>query len=125
GDVMFELYNEPAVSATHAGWIQWRAGGEIIYPGGSCQAVGMQALINDIRLRAPQDVIVVPSLQGEQSLPGRMRIVDAAHRSDPQLAYGLPYPSLTRGIAFWDQAFGTDSASIPLILYDCDDKSTT
>ncbi len=125
GDVMFELYNEPAVSATPAGWIQWRAGGEIIYPGGSCQAVGMQALINDIRVRAPQNVIVVPSLQGEQSLAGRMRIVDPAHRSDPQLAYGIHYPSLTRGIAFWDKTFGTASASIPVIVSEWDANSTT
>jgi hypothetical protein len=125
GDVMFELYNEPGVSATPAGWIQWRAGGEIIYPGGSCQAVGMQALINDIRARAPQNVIVVPSLNGEQSLAGRMRLIDPAHRSDPQLAYGIHYPSLTRGIGFWDKTFGSASASIPVIVSEWDANSVT
>jgi hypothetical protein len=125
GDVMFELYNEPGVSATPGGWIQWRAGGEIIYPGGSCQAVGMQMLINDIRARAPQNVIVVPSLSGEQSLVGRMHVVDPGHRSDPQLAYGIHYPSLTRGITFWDRTFGTASASIPVIVSEWDANSTT
>jgi hypothetical protein len=125
GDVMFELYNEPGVSATPAGWIQWRVGGEIIYPGGACEAVGMQTLINDIRVRAPQNVIIVPSLNGEQSLAGRMRVVDPAHRSDPQLAYGIHYPSLTRGITFWDRAFGTASASIPVIVTEWDANSVT
>ena len=70
GGVMFELYNEPGVSATPAGWIQWRAGGEIIYPGGSCQAIGMPALVADIRTLAPENVIIVPALAGEQSLAG-------------------------------------------------------
>lgn len=125
GDVMFELYNEPGVSATPGGWIQWRVGGEIIYPGGSCQAVGMQTLIDDIRARAPQNVIVVPGLNGEQSLAGRMRVIDPAHRSDPQLAYGIHYPSLTRGITFWDRTFGTASASIPVIVSEWDANSTT
>jgi hypothetical protein len=125
GDVMFELYNEPGVSATPAGWIQWRVGGEIIYPGGACQAVGMQALINDIRARAPQNIIIVPSLNGEQSLAGRMPVFDPAHRSDPQLAYGIHYPSLTRGITFWDKTFGTASASIPVIVTEWDANSTT
>jgi hypothetical protein len=125
GDVMFELYNEPGVSSTPAGWIQWRVGGEIIYPGGSCQAVGMQTLIKDVRARAPQNVIIVPSLNGEQSLAGRMRLTDPAHRSDPQLAYGIHYPSLTRGIGFWDKTFGTASASIPVIVSEWDANSTT
>jgi Cellulase (glycosyl hydrolase family 5) len=111
GDVMFELYNEPGVSATPAGWIQWRVGGEIIYPGGACQAVGIQTLINDIRAQAPQNIIIVPS--------------DPAHRSDPQLAYGIHYPSLTRGITFWDKTFGTASASIPVIVTEWDANSTT
>jgi hypothetical protein len=124
GDVMFELYNEPGVSATPAGWIQWRVGGEIIYPGGACQAVGMQRLINDIRAQAPENIIIVPSLNGEQSLAGRMRVIDPAHRSDPQLAYGIHYPSLTRGIGFWDRSFGTASASIPVIVTEWDANST-
>ena len=125
GDVMFELYNEPGVSATPAGWIQWRVGGEIIYPGGACQAVGMQTLIDDIRARAPQNIIIVPSLNGEQSLAGRMPVLDPAHRSDPQLAYGIHYPSLTRGITFWDRTFGTASASIPVIVTEWDANSVT
>jgi Cellulase (glycosyl hydrolase family 5) len=125
GDVMFELYNEPGVAATPAGWIQWRAGGEIIYPGGACQAVGMQALIAQIRSQAPDNVIVVPGLKGEQSLAGRMRIVDPAHRADPQLAYGVHYPSLSRGVTYWDKTFGTTSAAVPVIVSEWDGNSTT
>jgi hypothetical protein len=125
GDVMFELYNEPGVAATPAGWIQWRAGGEVIFPGGSCQAVGMQALIAQIRTQAPANVIIVPGLKGEQSLGGRMRVVDPAHRSDPQLAYGVHYPSLSRGVTYWDNTFGTTSAAVPVIVTEWDGNSTT
>jgi Cellulase (glycosyl hydrolase family 5) len=125
GGVMFELYNEPAVSATPAGWIQWRAGGEIIYPSGSCQAVGMPALIADIRTLAPQNVIIVPGLGGEQSLSGRVPLSDPAHPGDPQLAYGIHYPSLTRGSPFWDKTFGDASAKVPVIVTEWDANSTT
>ena len=85
----------------------------------------MQTLIDDIRARAPQNIIIVPSLNGEQSLAGRMPVLDPAHRSDPQLAYGLHYPSLTRGITFWDRTFGTASASIPVIVTEWDANSVT
>jgi Cellulase (glycosyl hydrolase family 5) len=125
GDVMFELYNEPGVAATPAGWIQWRDGGEIIFPGGSCQAVGMQALIAQIRAQAPNNVIIVPGLKGEQSLAGRMRVIDIAHRGDPQLAYGVHYPSLSRGVTYWDKTFGSSSASAPVIVTEWDGNSTT
>ena len=125
GDVMFELYNEPGVSATPAGWIQWRVGGEIIFNGHSCQAVGMQPLINDIRAQAANNVIIVPGLKGEQSLAGRMRLVDPANRGDPQLAYGVHYPSLSRQAPFWDKSFGTASASVPVIVTEWDGNSTT
>ena len=125
GDVMFELYNEPGVAATPAGWIQWRVGGEIIYPGGSCQAVGMQTLINEIRTQARSNVIIVPGLKGQQSLGGRLRLVDPANRGDPQLAYGVHYPSLSRDAPFWDKTFGTASASVPVIVTEWDGNSTT
>jgi hypothetical protein len=125
GDVMFELYNEPGVAATPPGWIQWQVGGEIIYPGGSCQAVGIQALVNQIRTQALDNVIIVPGLKGEQSLAGRMRIVDPAHRPDPQLAYGVHYPSLSRDPTYWDRTFGTTSASVPVVVTEWDGNSTT
>jgi len=125
GGVMFELYNEPGVSATPGGWIQWRAGGEIIYPGGSCQAIGMPALIADIRTLAPQNVIIVPALAGEQSLAGRLALTDPAHPGDSRLAYGIHYPSLTRGITSWDKAFGAASATVPVIVTEWDANSTT
>jgi endoglucanase len=124
-DVMFELYNEPGVSATPAGWIQWRSGGEVIFPGGSCQAIGMQALIDEIRAQAPQNVIIVPSLNGEQSLFGRMSLIDPAHRGDPQLAYGIHYPSLPRGIPAWDRTFGNVSGAVPVLVTEWDANSTT
>jgi hypothetical protein len=124
-DVMFELYNEPGVSATPAGWIQWRSGGEIIFPGGSCQAIGMQDLIDEIRAQAPQNVIIVPSLNGEKSLFGRMSLVDPAHRGDPQIVYGIHYPSLPGGIPAWDKTFGDISGSVPILVTEWDANSTT
>ena len=125
GGVMFELYNEPGVAAVLGGWIQFGGRGERMYPGGSCQAVGMQALIDDIRTEAPDNVIIVPGLTGEQSLAGRMSLFDPAHRGDPQLAYGIHYPSMTRGISAWDKAFGTASGSVPVIVTEWDANSTT
>jgi hypothetical protein len=123
--VMFELYNEPGVAATLGGWIQWRDGGEIIFPSGSCQAVGMQALVDEIRAPAPDNVIIVPGLAGEQSLAGRPALVDPAHPRDPQLAYGIHYPSMTKGISSWDKAFGAAAGSEPVIVTEWDANSTT
>ncbi len=123
--VMFELYNEPGVAATPAGWIQWRSGGLVIYPGGSCLAIGMQALISDIRTRAPDNVLIVPGLAAEQSLAGRYPLTDPAHRRDPQLAYGVHYPTLSRGSTAWDQMFGNASASVPVIVTEFNGNSTT
>jgi hypothetical protein len=125
GDVMFELYNEPGVSATPGGWIQWRVGGEVIYPGGACEAVGVQPLVDEIRAQAPGNVIIVPGLGGEQSLSGRLPIVDPAHRGDPQLAYGVHYPSLTRGSTAWDRTFGDAAGTVPVIVTEWDANSTT
>ncbi len=123
--VMFELYNEPGVSATPAGWIQWRSGGLVIFPGGSCQAIGMQALVSDIRTLAPNNVLIVPGLNGEQSLAGRYPLTDRAHRRNPQLAFGIHYPTLSRGTTTWDQQFGNASASVPVIVTEFNGNSTT
>ena len=54
-----------------------------------------------------------------------MRVIDPANRCDPQLAYGIHYPSLTRGITFWDRSFGTASAAMPVIVTEWDANSTT
>ena len=123
--VMFELYNEPAVAPTAADWRLWRDGGEVLYPNGSCAAVGVQTLIDEIRSAAPANVIVVPGLAGEQTLAGMPALTDPAHPADPQLAYGLHYPSLTKGMASWERAFGRISGRVPVIVTEWQANATT
>jgi hypothetical protein len=123
--VMFELYNEPAVAATATDWALWRDGGEVIFPGGTCEAAGMQTLVDAIRTVAPDNVIIVPGLAGEQSLAGMSPIADPSHPGDPQIAYGIHYPSLTRGSTSWDRAFGATSARVPVVITEWDANATT
>jgi hypothetical protein len=123
--VMFELYNEPAVAPTAIDWGLWRNGGEVIFPGGTCEAVGMQTLVDEIRTVAPDNVVIVPGLAGEQSLAGMSPIADPSDPGDPQIAYGIHYPSLTRGSTTWDRAFGTTSARLPVIVTEWDANATT
>ncbi|HWD75531.1 MAG TPA: cellulase family glycosylhydrolase [Solirubrobacteraceae bacterium] len=123
--VMFELYNEPAVAPTATDWALWRNGGQVIYPSGMCQAVGMQTLVDAIRTVAPDNVVIVPGLAGEQSLAGMSPIADPSHPGDPQIAYGIHYPSLARGSTSWDRAFGAISARVPVVISEWDANATT
>ncbi len=126
--VMFELYNEPGLGATAAGWSAWLNGGPVVYGsqiGGSCTAIGMQQLINQIRGDGADNVIVVPALGGETNLAGMPALTDPANPSDPQLAYGIHYPNLTTGITAWDKAFGNFSAKAPVIVTEWDGAGIT
>jgi Cellulase (glycosyl hydrolase family 5) len=123
--VMFELYNEPAIAPTGADWALWRDGGEVLFPNGSCSAVGMQTLVDEIRTVAPENVVIVPGLAGEQTLAGVPPIADPADPSDPQLAYGIHYPNLTTGVTAWERAFGRVSAHLPVIVTEWDANATT
>jgi Cellulase (glycosyl hydrolase family 5) len=126
--VMFELYNEPGLGATAAGWSEWLNGGTVVYGsqiGDSCTAVGMQQLINQIRADGAGNVIVVPALGGETNLAGMPALTDPTDPSDPQLAYGVHYPNLTTGITAWDKAFGNFSAKGPVIVTEWDGAGIT
>jgi Cellulase (glycosyl hydrolase family 5) len=124
--VMFELYNEPAVAASRGGWLRWLAGGPVVETGGyTCQAIGMQALIDEIRTEQAVNVIIVPGLSGESTLNGMPPLVDPGDPQSPQLAYGVHYPSQGGGIAVWERAFGTLSALHPVIVTEWDANSTT
>jgi Cellulase (glycosyl hydrolase family 5) len=123
--VMFELYNEPAVAATAAGWSAWLNGGDLAYPGGTCQAVGMQPLVDDIRTLAPQNVIILPGAAGEQSLRGMPQVSDPTNPQNPQLVLGVHYPALTRGVSAWDTAFARAAAAAPVIVTEWDANGTT
>jgi endoglucanase len=126
--VMFELYNEPGLGATAAGWSEWLNGGTVVYGsqiGDSCTAIGMQQLINQIRADGAGNVIVVPALGGETNLAGIPALADPTDPTNPQLAYGIHYPNLTTGITAWDKAFGNFSARAPVIVTEWDGAGIT
>ena len=126
--VMFELYNEPGLGATAAGWSAWLNGGTVAFGsqiGDSCTAVGMQQLINQIRADGAGNVIVVPALGGETNLAGIPALSDPTNPANPQLAYGIHYPNLTTGITAWDKAFGNFSAKAPVIITEWDGAGIT
>jgi hypothetical protein len=126
--VMFELYNEPGLSATASGWSHWLNGGTIVFGGqaaDSCTAVGMQQLIDQIRADGADNVIVVPALGGETNLAGMPALTDPASPSDPQLAYGVHYPNLPLGGTAWNKAFGSFSARAPVIVTEWDGAGIT
>lgn len=123
--VMFELYNEPAVAPTAAGWQTWLNGGTIYATNGlGCDAVGMQTLVDTVRQYAPRNVIVVPGLKGEQTLAGMPALADPSNLTDPQFVYGVHYPSLSLGILKWDHEFGNLSARAPVIVTEWDQNSS-
>ena len=126
--VMFELYNEPGVSATANGWSEWLNGGTIVYGsqiGDSCTAIGMQALVNQIRADGAGNVIVLPSLGGETNLAGMPAVTDPANPGDPQLAYGIHYPNLPLGVTSWNKAFGGFAARAPVVVTEWDGAGIT
>jgi hypothetical protein len=122
--VMFELYNEPAVAATPAGWQVWRDGGTIIGPTGACTAIGMQALINAIRADGAGNVIIIPGADFEHSIAGMPVLTDPASRPDPQLAYGIHDPPLTASELAWQHRFGAASARVPVIVTEWNGSSS-
>jgi Cellulase (glycosyl hydrolase family 5) len=115
--VMFELFNEPSLLPSATNWQLWQAGGLVTMSDGStCEAVGMQNLIDDIRSDRASNVIVVPGLAGEGTLAGMPNLTDPESPSSPQLAYGVHYPSLSAGSTAWDAKFGDAAASVPVMV---------
>jgi Cellulase (glycosyl hydrolase family 5) len=115
--VMFELYNEPSLGLSFTNWQLWLNGGFISQQDGMvCQEVGMQALINDIRQDGAGNVIIVPGLAAEFSLAGMPPVTDPANPFNPQLAYGVHYPSLEGGPGAWNSEFAKMSQTEPVIV---------
>jgi hypothetical protein len=123
--VMFELYNEPGLAANARDWQLWLNGGTLTEGNGSpCQAVGVQSLVDVIRSEGALNVIVIPGLSGELTLSGMPLVVDPADPANPQLAYGVHYPTLTGGLSRWNTAFGNTSALYPVVVTEWDQNST-
>jgi hypothetical protein len=123
--VMFELYNEPGLAANARDWQLWLNGGTLTEGNGSpCQAVGVQSLVDVIRSEGALNVIILPGLSGQQTLAGMPLVVDPADPANPQLAYGVHYPTLTGGLSRWNTAFGNTSALYPVVVTEWDQNST-
>jgi len=124
--VLFELYNEPDVPATPAGWQAWRKGGRVSGGGVTCTAVGMQTLIDAIRSDGAHNVIIVPGAHFERTIAGMPALTDPGSPSDPQLIYGIHDPALFIGAAGpkWPADFGTVSSRVPVIVTEWNASST-
>ena len=123
--VLFELYNEPSLQPSQRNWTLWRDGGQVTGTNGSCTAVGMQTLVASIRSGKASNVIVVPGLKLEQTISGMPALTDPASPSDPQLAYGIHYPSLSGGSTLWDKEFGAASRHVPVIVSEWNASGTS
>ena len=123
--VMFELYNEPGLFNTRLNWQAWLKGGQVVAGSVTCQAVGVQTLINNIRADGADNVIVLPGLNTGTTLAGVPKVTDPASPTSPQLAYSVHYPLLTAAPTTWDGAFGRFSAKHPVILTEWNANSTT
>ncbi len=125
-DVMFELYNEPGVPDNATAWGLWRNGGPLSNgAGGTCTAVGMQSLVDEIRAGGADNVIILPGIAGEVTLAGVPRIIDPADPGDPQLAYGIHYPNLSFTSDAWDSEFGDLAGRVPVIITEWQANGTT
>lgn len=125
-NVMLELYNEPAVGPTAAGWQSWLDGGTVSQSGGSsCQAVGMQPLIDAIRGAGADNVIVVPGASEEGTLNGMPQLLDPADLASPQFVYGIHYPATNGSVSTWNRKFGSFAAGHPVIITEWNENSTT
>lgn len=124
-DVMYELFNEPALPPNPTDWRLWAQGGTAPpwRTHSTFQAVGAQSLIDQIRATGARNVIIVDGLGWARSLRGQPPLHDPAHA----LAYAVhPYfgswmkPS---PVAAWNQNFGSMAAREPVIATEWSERS--
>lgn len=107
--VVFELYNEPSLSASQANWQLWLNGG--LVTGQTVPSIGMQALINHVRSKGAQNVFVLDGLGYASTLHGVPVVTDPLNR----LVYAVhPYQHGSADESQWDAEFGIPSASLPV-----------
>ena len=109
--IMFELFNEPNVSNTTAGWQQWHDGGTGPTTNQGDTPVGHQALVDLLRGMGVQNVLIADGPNKAERFAGLIPLTDPAG----QLMYGLHPYNMSTGQAWWDQQFGSLTDSAPLI----------
>ena len=121
--VIFELYNEPSLTASPAAWLLWLNGGE--YQGQTY--LGMQTLVNHIRASGAENVLVVDGLgvkATNPSNPNQQPISEASATlqnvltvADPlnRIVYAVhPYQHGLLDESLWDEEFGKPSTLVPV-----------
>ena len=109
--VMFELFNEPNVDPTTAGWQQWRQGGTGPTSNLGDTPVGHQALVDAIRGLGATNVLIADGVDLAEKLRGLVPLTDPLG----QLMYGVHPYYFDPGPTWWDQNYGTAAASVPVI----------
>jgi endoglucanase len=117
-NVLFELYNEPHPPS----WACWQQGCALSNDSGhSYQSVGMQSLVNAVRGTGASNILILGGVRWGFDLSQIAQFPIAGK----DLVYSShPYPYGDKMPNTWDQAFGTISASYPVIStesgqYDC------
>ncbi|MGH3496116.1 MAG: PA14 domain-containing protein [Nocardioidaceae bacterium] len=111
-DVMYELFNEPAVHNTLAGaWGQWQSGGSSPSSNLGSPAVGEQALVDQIRGLGASNVLIADGLDHAERLDGVPMLSDALG----QLMYGVHPYVYDGGQSTWDTKFGYLTSTVPVI----------
>lgn len=122
-DVMIELYNEPAVPPTRVGWQHWDHGGHIEFGGGqTCNAIGMQRLIDTLRAAHSENVLIVPGALLQKTFEHVPPVYDPAHGR--QIAYGVHLEEYN-GPRLWNKEFGFLASKAPVIVTEWNPSSTS
>jgi fibronectin type 3 domain-containing protein len=109
--VLFELFNEPNVDATSAGWLQWRDGGAGATTNLGDTSVGQQALVDQVRALGAKNVLIADVLDKGEKMNGLLPLTD----SGSQLMYGIHPYFFDNGLTWWNDKFGTASATYPVV----------
>jgi endoglucanase len=120
--VIFELYNEPSLTASAANWQLWLNGGEFKVQ----SYLGMQTLANHIRGNGAQNVFVVdglgveafdPSNTSEPVSEASATLENVQTVADPlnRVVYAVhPYQHGLKDESLWDEEFGIPSKTLPV-----------
>jgi hypothetical protein len=119
--VVFELYNEPDLTASAENWQLWLNGGEINNAG----YLGMQTLIDELRGNGARNVFVLDGLATEVQVPGLSKpqreaaetLQNVPPVADPlnRIVYAVhPYQHGIQDESHWKEDFGIPSKTIPV-----------